>query len=268
LLDNNVYVAIIHEANASQDVLGLCHERAGGAKTIVMLPGEAMKVFKPEDMGSYSGSEGAPAYVAYEGKVYDVSGSRLWKTGTHMMRHKAGQVMDGQMAAAPHGPEILERVPLVGTLVPAAQPERDEESSLSQFLDRYPFLKRHPHPMLVHFPIAFIIGSLLLEAVYLLTGFASFRTSSVHCLGLGFLFLPFAVGTGYLTWIINYMGKPMRSVNIKIRLSWPLFILAMIVLVWQINSAAGRGPAYFLALLVLCSLVSVIGYYGGGLTIK
>lgn len=230
-------------------------------------PGDAMKVFKPEDMAGYSGSGGAPVYVAYEGKVYDVSGSKLWKTGTHMMRHKAGQVLDGQMAAAPHGPEILERVPLVGVLESRPAPEAAPAGGLERLLDRYPFLKRHPHPMAVHFPIAFVIGSLLLEAVYLLTGFASFRASSVHCLGLGFLFMPFAVGTGYLTWIINYMGRPMRPVNIKIRLSWPLFILSMAVLVWQINAGASRSPAYFLALLVLCALVSVIGYYGGGLTI-
>lgn len=228
-----------------------------------------MKDFKPEDMSAFSGKDGAPAYVAYEGKVYDVSGSKLWKTGKHMMRHNAGQVLDGQMAAAPHGPEMLERLPQVGNLViTAAEPEKVEESGLEKFLDRYPFLKRHPHPMVVHFPIGLIIGSLLLEAAFMLTGFASLRTSSLHCLGLGFLFLPFAVGTGYLTWIINYMGRPVRQVNIKIRLSWPLFILSMIVLVWQINAASGTGPLYLLSLLVLSALVSAIGYYGGQLTIK
>ncbi len=226
-----------------------------------------MKEFKPEDLSRFSGKDGAPAYVAYEGKVYDVSGSKLWKSGSHMMRHSAGRVLDGQMAAAPHGPEILERVPPVGTLVPPAEPERVEESGLAKFLDKYPFLKRHPHPMVVHFPIALIIGSLLLEAGFLLTGFASLRISSLHCLGLGFLFLPFAVGTGYLTWIINYMGRPVRQVNIKIRLSWPLFILSMIVLVWQINAGPAAGPLYLPALLVLSALVSIIGYYGGQLTI-
>lgn len=225
-----------------------------------------MKKFKPEDMAAFSGKDGSSVYIAYEGKVYDVSGSKLWKTGTHMMRHKAGSVLDGQMAAAPHGPEMLERVPQVGELASPAPPAKVEASGLSAFLDRHPFLKRHPHPMVVHFPIALIIGSLLLETAFVLTGIASLRTSSLHCLGLGFLFVPFAVGTGYLTWIINYMEKPMRPVKIKIRLSWTLFILSMAVLVWQINAGPGAGPAYILALLVMTAMVSVIGYFGAQLT--
>lgn len=227
-----------------------------------------MKDLKPEDMGTFSGKDGAPAYVAYNGKVYDVSGSKLWKAGIHMMRHKAGSVLDGQMAAAPHGPEVLERVPRVGRIMTPAAPERVEESGLSRFLNRHPFLKRHPHPMVVHFPIALIIGSLFLEAAFLLTGFASLRTSSLHCLGMGFLSLPFAVGTGYLTWIINYMGKPLRPVKIKIWLSWPLFALSMIVLVWQINAGTETGPAYLISLLALSALVSAVGYYGGQLTMR
>jgi len=231
---------------------------------------DKMKYFEPEDLSAFSGKDGAPVYISYEGKVYDVSGSKLWKTGTHMMKHKAGSVMDGQMAAAPHGPEVLERVVLIGALkMPAAgQTTRKEleDSALSRFLNRYPILRRHPHPMVVHFPIALIIGSLLLEAAFLLSGFASLRTSSLHCLGLGFLFLPFAVGTGYLTWIINYMAQPIRQVKMKIRLSWPLFIISMAVLVWQINAGTDRSPVYFLALLVLSAIVSLIGYYGGQLT--
>ena len=230
-----------------------------------------MKNFKPEDLSAFSGKDGTPVYISYNGKVYDVSGSKLWKTGTHMMKHKAGSVLDGEMAAAPHGPEILERVLLIGDLkMPAAAQtarKEPEDSALSRFLNRYPVLRRHPHPMVVHFPIAFIIGSFILEAAFLLTGFASLRTSSLHCLGLGFLFIPFAVGTGYLTWIINYMGQPIRPVKIKIRLSWPLFIIAMAVLVWQINAGVDRSPVYFLALLVLSAIVSLIGYYGGQLTI-
>jgi predicted heme/steroid binding protein/uncharacterized membrane protein len=225
-----------------------------------------MKDFKPDDMSAFSGKDGAPAYISYDGKVYDVSGSKLWKTGTHMMRHKAGSVLDGQMTAAPHGPEVLERVPRIGELITPAAPESVEASGLSKFLNRYPLLKRHPHPMVVHFPIALIIGSLLLEAAFLLTGFASLRTSSLHCLGLGFLSLPFAVGTGYLTWIINYLARPMRAVKIKIWLSWPLFALSMIVLIWQINARTETGPAYLISLLVLSVLVSAVGYYGGQLT--
>jgi predicted heme/steroid binding protein len=45
-----------------------------------------LKEFTREELAKYNGKEGQPVYVAYDGKVYDVSESKLWKTGAHMMR--------------------------------------------------------------------------------------------------------------------------------------------------------------------------------------
>ena len=39
--------------------------------------------FVTRALAQYDGKNGNPAYVAYKGKVYDVSASFLWKDGNH-----------------------------------------------------------------------------------------------------------------------------------------------------------------------------------------
>lgn len=46
--------------------------------------------------------------VAYQGCVYDVSRSRLWRGGRHAKRHDAWQDLTEALAGAPHGPEVFE----------------------------------------------------------------------------------------------------------------------------------------------------------------
>lgn len=76
-----------------------------------------MRAFSREELARCNGQDGAPAYIAYEGKVYDVSHSFLWQKGRHQARHPAGVDYTGALAQAPHGADLLERVPLVGLLV-------------------------------------------------------------------------------------------------------------------------------------------------------
>jgi predicted heme/steroid binding protein len=45
--------------------------------------------------------------VGYEGRIYDVSSSRMWAGGRHMGKHEAWQDLTSAMAAAPHGPEVF-----------------------------------------------------------------------------------------------------------------------------------------------------------------
>jgi predicted heme/steroid binding protein len=51
---------------------------------------------------------------AYGGKLYDATGSKWWEGGTHAGRHRAGTDLTEAMADAPHGPEVLDHVKLVG----------------------------------------------------------------------------------------------------------------------------------------------------------
>jgi len=51
-----------------------------------------MREFTLEDLTRYDGREGRPAYVAYEGKVYEVTESFLWQRGRHQALHGAGGI--------------------------------------------------------------------------------------------------------------------------------------------------------------------------------
>ena len=75
-----------------------------------------LRAFSREELRGYNGWKGAPAYVAYEGLVYDVSGSFLWKFGWHQAAHAAGGDLSGALEQAPHGLDMLEKYPLVGRL--------------------------------------------------------------------------------------------------------------------------------------------------------
>ena len=75
------------------------------------------------ESGKRPDDEKEKAHITYDGKIYDVSQSRLWKDGAHMGRHRVGQDLTEAMAGAPHGPEVLEKVTLVDTEDnPAEQP--------------------------------------------------------------------------------------------------------------------------------------------------
>jgi predicted heme/steroid binding protein len=75
-----------------------------------------MKSLSKEELARYDGKGGAPAYIAYKGKIYDVSSSFLWRNGRHQVLHQAGHDLTGDLDKAPHGPEMLERFPVVGLL--------------------------------------------------------------------------------------------------------------------------------------------------------
>lgn len=75
-----------------------------------------MRRFTKKELAQYNGKGGAKAYIAYKGKVYDVSNSFLWQGGTHQVLHSAGKDLTNSIAEAPHGPELLERFPVVGKM--------------------------------------------------------------------------------------------------------------------------------------------------------
>ena len=75
-----------------------------------------MKEFTPDELAKYNGQSGNPVYIAHDGKVYDVSESKLWRNGLHMKRHHAGQELTTDIQAAPHETDVLERYPQVGVL--------------------------------------------------------------------------------------------------------------------------------------------------------
>ena len=74
-----------------------------------------MRLFIKEELGRYDGTGGNPTYVAYNGKVYDVSSGPTWIDGSHF-EHFAGDDLTEAMDDAPHGDEVMDAFPIVGEL--------------------------------------------------------------------------------------------------------------------------------------------------------
>jgi predicted heme/steroid binding protein/uncharacterized membrane protein len=231
-----------------------------------------MKEFELEELHQFDGKENRPVYVAYKGKVYDVSGSRRWKGGLHMNRHHAGNNLTSDIQAAPHEPTVLERYPQVGIMKKEEGTDRELPPALSRILARAPFLRRHPHPMTIHFPIAFTFATLGFTFLYLVTGLKTFENTAFCCLGAAILFTPLAILTGFYTWWVNYGAKSIRPVRKKQCLSFLLLAVQIILFLWRwknpilLQTLGWQSLVYSFLVLFMFLVVTVIGWFGASLT--
>jgi predicted heme/steroid binding protein len=69
-----------------------------------------------EALSKKTGTSGEEAFVAVDGRVYDVTSSDLWEDGEHMGGHNAGQDLTDAITDAPHGMEVFDELPVVGEL--------------------------------------------------------------------------------------------------------------------------------------------------------
>ena len=186
--------------------------------------------------------------------------------------YEAAADLTAEIEVAPHGPDFLERYPQVGLLKEGTSVERKISAILSGLLERFPLLRRHPHPMTVHFPIVFMFSVAIFTLLYLVTGVSSFEMTALNCLGAGILFIPVAMGTGYFTWWLNYMARPMWAVSIKKRLSFILFCVDVVAFVWRmavpdiLTTWRGESWMYLILVLTVLPMVTIIGWYGASLT--
>ncbi|MFZ5449496.1 MAG: DUF2231 domain-containing protein [Thermodesulfobacteriota bacterium] len=235
--------------------------------------------FTPADLAACTGKDGRPVCIAFQGKVYDVSGSALWQGGRHMGLHDSGADLTIEFADAPHGEEVFARYPQVGVIKEEEAPETPEarQSAAREFwrrqVQRVPFIRRHPHPMVVHFPIVFMISTTGFTLLYLFTGVKSFEVTGFHCLGGGVLFTPVAMVTGWFTWWLNYESRPLKPVVIKLILSPILLLAGAGAWVWrflnpEILAQLRDWPSlgYLALICALTPLVALIGGYGAVLT--
>ena len=230
-----------------------------------------MKEFDLEELAGYSGENGKPVYVAYQGNVYDVSESKLWRTGIHMRRHHAGNDLTTDIQAAPHEPDVLERYPKVG-IVKKKSEEQHLPSALAGLLKRYPFLQRHPHPMTVHFPIVFAFSTPVFVFLYLLTGIKSFEITSFHCLAGGIMFTIIGITTGFYTWWLNYLARMMTVLKKKIPLAFVMLTVEITLFIWRLkvpeilDPVGGSGLIFLVLVFALLPMITLIGWYGASIT--
>jgi arsenite oxidase small subunit len=116
---------------------------------------EHSRSFSKDELEKFDGKEGRPLYIAFNGKIYDLSNSKLWIQGTHMGIHTRNEDLAETIKTAPHGEEMLQRFTVLGTLAEqlpqaptpvAAMEKTAAEASAAQpaqpgQIDRRTFLK-------------------------------------------------------------------------------------------------------------------------------
>ena len=70
-------------------------------------------ILTSDELAAYNGKDGMPAYVAYEGVIYDVSGIPQWATGIHG-GNMAGTDITEKLNSASHGTSKLSSLTVVG----------------------------------------------------------------------------------------------------------------------------------------------------------
>jgi predicted heme/steroid binding protein len=80
------------------------------------LDGQHSLVLSTSDLALFTGRGKRKPLFVYEGRIYDASGRDLWRKGMHPGGHSAGTDLTDQLKKAPHGLEVMGRLPVVGTL--------------------------------------------------------------------------------------------------------------------------------------------------------
>ncbi len=212
-----------------------------------------------EELREFDGKSGKPVYVAFKGKIYDVSESPLWKTGKHQGRHHAGTDLTEEIANAPHAEEVLTKFPVVGEL----RQEKPSKRTLADWVEGF-----HPHPMLVHFPIAYSIAIPILALIYISTHKSSFEVASYYLL-IGALLTGTAAGLlGVFSWRITYEGRVGRVFVLKATYGIALAVVVTTCVIWRSvdsNVLVAETPSsygYLALLVILVPIVVMLGHYG------
>lgn len=233
-----------------------------------------MKTFTVEELAKMNGEAGAETYVAVDGKVYDVSSSKRWIKGSHMKRHRAGADLTTDLLSAPHGREVLERMPLIGLLEQSAPIEMTGlRGKVEAFLDRHPFFRRHPHPAVVHIPVGFFTALPLVQLAALKLQSTYTEWTAFLMLLIGWVVIPAAIVTGYFTWWVNYEAKESSIIQKKRLLAWLAFTLGVALIYIRlfhitdpVDTKSTDVLLYSVLMLGIAGMVGLIGFLGGKLT--
>jgi len=74
-----------------------------------------LPLYSKQQLALRNGQDKPEVWVAYEGKIYDVSKSRLWRNGKHY-EHWAGQDLTAELADAPHSEKVFDKFEAIGKL--------------------------------------------------------------------------------------------------------------------------------------------------------
>jgi len=74
-----------------------------------------MKQITVSQLSLRNGQDNKEIWVAFQGNVYDVSNSKLWKNGKHY-EHWAGQDLTEELKDAPHTEKVFDKFEQIGLL--------------------------------------------------------------------------------------------------------------------------------------------------------
>ena len=216
-----------------------------------------------EKLKQYNGKNGQKAYIAYKGNVYDVSSSPLWKNGVHQKMHEAGLDLTELLEKAPHSEEVFERFTIVDTL-------DQENNSKSAWVKWY--RKYHPHPMLVHFPIALHLFAAGLNILFLFYQESSFATAVFYSFFVATIMGILAMFSGILSWWINYQLAFTHVFLIKLSLSIITLLLGIVGISIYLDNpdvvylTSLKSILYHAIIFLTGITVMVLAYNGGKIT--
>lgn len=76
---------------------------------------EDLPLYTLQQLALRNGQDKPQIWVAYQGLIYDVSSSRLWRDGKHY-QHWAGQDLTPELKDAPHTASVFEKFKVIGKL--------------------------------------------------------------------------------------------------------------------------------------------------------
>jgi len=188
-----------------------------------------MKKFNQDELILHHGEGADKSYVAYAGKVYDLSSSKKWKNGTHMKIHHAGAELTEAMLNAPHGPELLEEFEVVGNY------EAKRGSAWKTFI--YRILDFNPHSISTHFSVSLLsLSPVFLLAYLFFPNIHVLEQLSFYFIFIGFFFVPVSILLGLFSWWHKYSRDLTGVFRWKIKYSALLFVTSAICAYWRFHS--------------------------------
>ena len=81
------------------------------------MPDDTLHTYTLNELALRNGQDMPEVWCAYQGNIYDVSRSKLWRNGKHY-EHWAGQDLTAELAEAPHNANVFDKFEIIGTLQP------------------------------------------------------------------------------------------------------------------------------------------------------
>lgn len=103
---------------AGEDITTTIASAPHGKKVVADLPvkGYLVRTFTSAELTQYNGNKNMPRYLSVSGVVYDMTNVPAWRSGSHQ-GGKVGTDITQRLSGAPHGLNVLTKLPVVGLLI-------------------------------------------------------------------------------------------------------------------------------------------------------